>query len=73
VIDRRELASYPLFQVHLTKEPPDRREHDGVELAQLRSRLDSQQVLEPSMRLASGQAEPAVRKALVLKERVSRR
>ena len=42
------LSSYPLFQVHLTKEPPDRREHDGVELTQLGSRLESEQILEPS-------------------------
>src|SRR5690242_9660151 len=46
-----ELASYPLLQVHLAEEPSDRREHDGVELPQLRSRLDGEQVLEPRPRL----------------------
>ena len=46
-----ELTAYPLFQIHLTQNPSDRREHDGVELAQLGRRLDGEQVLESSSRL----------------------
>ena len=66
------LSSYPLFQVHLTKEPPDRREHDGVELAQLRSRLDSEQVFEPSPRLLES-FESRLHRAGVLGAQLRRR